>query len=263
MDPALQNIRQVSQLLMRAASALISFGCSSNRVELLLVRLANHFGYDADVFAMPTGVTIAIRDDDHTLTEIVRVRSWSVDLDKIDRLNQLILSLETKATSLAEATRAIKKLAIGPGLYPKPLVYLSQGMASFGLIYFLGGSIYDCLLGGLISLIAGCLHSWAMRSENSRYLADFLAAVVVTVLARLAADDLPVPTDTPKIIVGAIVIMLPGLVWVNSFHELAQKNLVSGAAKVFEAGMIALSLWFGVMFAFELVSGIRALSWPF
>jgi uncharacterized membrane protein YjjP (DUF1212 family) len=90
------------------------------------------------------------------------------------------------------------------------------------------------------------LRNYLFQGENRRYLVDYLSAAGVAFGATLAHHFLP-QTDVHRVIIGGIVIMVPGLVFVNAIHEVSQKNLVSGTAKAFEAIVIALSLAFGVI----------------
>jgi uncharacterized membrane protein YjjP (DUF1212 family) len=50
----------------------------------------------------------------------------------------------------------------------------------------------------------------------------------------------------PRLIIGGLISLVPGLVFVNALHEVAQKNLVSGAARLLEAIVTAITLTFGV-----------------
>jgi uncharacterized membrane protein YjjP (DUF1212 family) len=103
-----------------------------------------------------------------------------------------------------------------------------------------------------LSLIPGSsvqfLTKFVFVGENQRYLADFVSASLVgfySIWCSTVLNDI----DAARIIVGGIVGLLPGLVLVNAIHELAQKNLLSGAAKSFEAMVISASLAFGVLLA--------------
>jgi uncharacterized membrane protein YjjP (DUF1212 family) len=132
-----------------------------------------------------------------------------------------------------------------PPPYGLALTLLAGGLASPVLIFQYGGTIPEIILGFPAGVMVQILNKYVFTSEQKRYLGDFLTAAAVATFAYSCRAFLP-NIDAPRLIIGGIVVMVPGLTVVNAVHEIAQKNLVSGAAKVLEALMITASLGFGV-----------------
>jgi uncharacterized membrane protein YjjP (DUF1212 family) len=98
-----------------------------------------------------------------------------------------------------------------------------------------------------VGMLVQVLSKYALVGENRRYISDFVCGAVVALCAWAMRGVFP-GIDVPRLIVGGLVALVPGLVLVNAVHEVAQKNLVSGAAKLLEALVITASLGCGVAF---------------
>jgi uncharacterized membrane protein YjjP (DUF1212 family) len=68
--------------------------------------------------------------------------------------------------------------------------------------------------------------------------------------------------NVPRLIVGGLISLAPGLSFVNALHEVAQKNLVSGAARLLEAVVTAITLAFGVAAVLGFARYLERLSNP-
>lgn len=243
-------LRDVCRLLMEC-------GCSSNRVELLTEKLGESWGYEVDTLAIPTGVWISVRKDNRNLVELTRVKTWSVDLDRLARLNDLVEEIHEHKISIDEACKRIaaERHALPPyGMLP---TLIAGGLSSPILIYNYGGTPLEMMLALPVGVAVQLMVKYLFVGENRRHLGDFISAAIVAGYAHVCQMFYP-EVDIPRLIVGGIVILVPGLVMVNAMHEVAQKNLVSGAAKLLEAMMITASLGCGVVF----VLGIMALFQP-
>lgn len=243
------GMRAFLDFLREISGLLIECGCSSNRVELLSQKLGASWGFDVEALAIPTGVCISVRRGSTNLVELTRVRSWSVDLDRLARLNELVDSIYEHKTSITEAAVKLRSERQAKPPYG-PLLTLIAGAGSCPiLVYNFGGSRMETAVALPLGLGVVFLMKYVFTGdETRRHLGDFMGAAFVAAYACLAHALLPEVAET-RLIVGGIVILVPGLIMVNAVHEVAQKNLVSGAAKLLEAFMITASLAFGVVFA--------------
>lgn len=244
---SVDEIYQFIVLLRQMCGILLECGCSSNRIEHLVNSLGKSWEYEVEALALPTGVWLAIRDHKKSYVELTRVTRWSVDLDKLARINALVDSVAAHQLSIAEARSALTAIAKSPPPYPGWLTVLAGGMASSVLVYFYQGKPLEVGLAFIAGILLEGVRNLSAHSEENRYLNDFAGAAVVTLFAFVCQAINP-DVDAPKLIVGGLIALVPGLVFLNAIHEVAQKNLVSGAAKLLEALVIAASLAAGVLF---------------
>lgn len=240
-------MREFLALLRLTCRYLMECGCSSNRVELLTQKLGDSWGFEVETLAIPTGVWISVRRGTVNYVELTRVRTWSVDLDRLARLNELVDEIHAHRISISEACQRLTVESNSKPPYGVLPTLLAGAGSSPILIYNYGGSTREILLSLPIGVIVQILTKYVFVGENRRYISDFLSASFVALYASACATIFP-GIDVPRLIVGGLVILVPGLVLVNAVHEVAQKNLVSGAAKLLEALVITASLACGVAF---------------
>lgn len=249
------GMREFLDFLREVCGLLIECGCSSNRVELLTQKLGASWGFEVESLAMPTGVWISVRHGSTNLVELTRVRSWSVDLDRLARLNELVDSIYEHRVSISEACARLKAERTAKPPYNQLLTLMAGAGSSPILVYNYGGSPMETALALPLGIGVVFLSKYVFTGEESRrHLGDFMGAIFIAAYACVAKALIPGVEET-RLIVGGTVVLVPGLILVNAVHEVAQKNLVSGAAKLLEAFMITASLAFGVVF----VLGVRML----
>jgi uncharacterized membrane protein YjjP (DUF1212 family) len=230
--------------LLEVCHVAMETGCSSNRVELLVRLLGETWAINLDVAALPTAVWISARRDGQQIMELVRVRTWRVDLEKLSALNDLVDALTCASISLKEAHTKLTQILKQKPPYPAPLNIVAGATASLVITFFNNGSSLEMVLALPLGAIVQT-RTRLLASESRRYLADFLTSMVVGIYVLTAKEFFP-DINLARMFVAGLINLVPGLVFVNALHEIAQKNLSSGSARLVEATMIAFSLAFGV-----------------
>lgn len=250
------GMREFIEFLREVCRILLECGCSSNRIELLAQKLGASWDFEVETLAIPTGVWITVRKNHHNMVDLSRVRSWSVDLDRLAKVNELVDSIYHHKISITDAIKAIDDIKKAPPAYGKFLTSLAGTGSGPVLVFTYGGSPTEIALAAPIGLLVQYLAKYQFVGENKRYLGDFVCAALVALYAILCAKMFP-GVDIPRLITGGIVALVPGLVFVNAVHEVAQKNLVSGAARLLESLIIAASLGTGVIFVLGVFLGLK------
>jgi uncharacterized membrane protein YjjP (DUF1212 family) len=245
-DTAIERVspRSLVDFLMATCRVATECGCSSNRVELLVTRLGEAWGFSVDAAALPTAVWLSVRGRGQQIIELVRVYRWGIDLNKLALLNDLVDLVEHHQMALDEAVSRLQRINQQKPPYHPLLTMIAGGGSSFALVATTGGRGLELVAGFVVGTL--CQISLRLFAEgNRKYLADFLTAMVVA--GGAAAFSIVWPQiNMPRLIIGGLISLVPGLVFVNALHEVAQKNLVSGAARLLESFMTAVSLAFGV-----------------
>ncbi len=250
------GMREFMEFLREVCRILLECGCSSNRIEQLTQMLGVSWEFEVETLAIPTGVWITVRKNHLNMVDLSRVRNWSVDLDRLARINELVDSIYKHHISINDAIARIEEIKASPPAYSKLLTICAGTGAGPVLVFTYGGSPTEIALAAPIGLIVQYLHKYFFVGENKRYLGDFVCAGMVALYAILCSKFF-VGIDVPRLITGGIVVLVPGLVFVNAVHEVAQKNLVSGAARLLESLIIAASLGTGVVFVIGIFYGLK------
>lgn len=241
--------------------ALMESGCPSHRIEYFLTRLENAWNIQIKALAVPTSITISVQDDIDFMMDFERVKDWRVNLSFINDASLLIDQIYIDQLDHSKAKLELEKLIVSNQGYKPSVILVAKTLTSATLAYFYLGNTAEIATAATLGLITAALQHYLLASDLTRYLADFLSAVVITLIAFSVGQVITI--DTGKVITAGIVTLVPGLVFVNALNELAVKNLVSGTARMMEALMIGLSLAFGVFIVAAAFKYIGEYGWNF
>jgi uncharacterized membrane protein YjjP (DUF1212 family) len=240
------------RLLATMARELHRAGFATDAIEQTLTELARSIGLDAQVFALPTHISITIGPDWQQRTVNMRLVPGRISLRKIALLNEIYDALRR---GLIDYTRAALLVAEvdqrWPGLSPLWEIP-ALALIAVGVALILGGGGNELAVAALIGLCTGTLGALAARSAMVARLFDVTAAFAAT-LVFAAFSRFVGPANIYVSIVAGIVVLLPGYSLTLALHELANDFLVAGVARLGKVFSVLLSLGVGAFLAIAIV----------
>lgn len=264
--PALSPAELI-EYLIDLGGALLSYGCSTHRLESALSAIARMEGYRVDAFAVPTGLFLSLSGPADVLPQpllrIVRVKEWGTDLEKLALIDRLFNDVLERKLTLDAARRQLDRIEAKPPLYTPGLGLLARaGTAGAAAVFFRGGwlEISVAAFGGLL---VGLVLALLGHARRTALLSDFVGATIAAAVAWGASAAFP-QLAREVIVLAVIILLVPGMALTTGIAELVHKNLVSGAAKLMEALVSFLSIVFGiaVVVAFEKLLGLSSPNIP-
>lgn len=242
--------------LLDLGEALLLSGAEINRVEDSLSRVAKNYGaLKVDVFVLTSVINITVTFDDESLeTQTRRLNANAVtDLKKIEELNALCrncvnMSIRQFDENLHKTTEKAPK---------KIKQYLGSFLTACGFALFFGGSIYDGILAGAFALLICFLQlHYSKICPNKVFF--YLTSSLVIGLGIFACALLFPDCNSDMIIIGDIMLLIPGLAITNAVRDIIIGDTVSGLIKFSESLLWAISLAGGFMLAMSLWGGVFA-----
>ena len=189
---------------------------------------------EVDVFAVPTTIIVTINPPEgKTLTKTKRIYSRSTDLDRIYRLNDLSFDIVEERPAFDEIERRLKAIVSQPA-YPLPVQVFACALAAFGFTLFFGGNLMDALcsltLGAAIRLIG---YGMDLFHTNGFFINTISSAV--TAFLAVFWVEIGVASHIDKMVIGAIMNLVPGVAITNSMRDIIAGDLLAGQAKLVEA----------------------------
>jgi len=249
---------ELADYLLDIGATLAAYGCPSYRLEDVIRLVAETEGYRAEPFALPTGLFLRVTPQERSgqpvpeVHRMTRLSEWGVDLDRLTTVDAIFNDVAHRRATIEQARARIREVVNRPALWSPPLVWAATTVASGAAAVFFRGSLVDVLVAAIVgAAVAGS--RLALRSNPSqRLLTDFMGGLFAAMCAWLATRVWP--TASPEVIVLAGAISLfPGMTFTTGLAEIAQKNLVSGGARLMESAVTLLLFLFGV----ALVAGLQ------
>lgn len=245
----------VIELALALGRAILECGGELQRAEYAADRLCRAYGaVDTDSYATGTVIILTAEfADGSRTTRSVRVRKDVVDLRKLERINALSREFCEKRPDVAEAAETLKAAA---GAKTATLWQEVAGVAlgSFGMTVASMGSLLDGL-GAAIAAAAVMLLAYFLSRLMNKFattlLSSFLASTLCIVMYLIGLGD-----NLPTMIVGEIMILIPGLTLTNAVRDMLCGDVTSGAVKFLQSIMVTLGLAIGIAVAFVAFEGV-------
>ena len=144
---------------------------------------------------------------------------------------------------------------VAAGRKPFSVVFWGSMLGGGGFAVFFGGSLWDGLAGAIFG--AGiCLLQYALGRTQLNTVASNLLVSLLTGLAIGIAAGLIPALHMDKIMIGDIMLMIPGLAMTNALRNMLVGNTISGTMRLAESLIWAAALAGGFMVALAIVDAI-------
>lgn len=238
---------------LTAGKIMIESGSEMYRVEDTMHRITANAGLaDARIYTTPTGLMVGL--DKTNDVQIEQIDERAIDLEKVTRVNQLSRMFADKKITLEQLRDELEDVAVKTPAFPLWVQTLGTGVLSSTLmILFMNG--YDWLdfpFAAIIGMLAFLTYHAVKKYTNIRFLSEMLASVVLAFCAIFLKKIIP-SVDSDAIIIGAVMVLVPGLALTNSLRDLFAGHLISGIARGVEAMLTAIAIGGGVGIVIKLL----------
>ena len=242
----------VLDIALDIGAELLRAGGEIHRVEDTVNRICLAYGAQrVDVFAITSLITAEVRMPDGSFaTRNRRVFETYNHLARLEALNALSRTICKQPISAEEVHRRIKAIREYRPV-PEWLCYVGGMLATGGFAIFFGGSLLDGLAASVIAFLLTLfarlrpLHINGMvKSLISSFTAGVLSVLCVSVGFGQHVD---------KIIIGTIMLEIPGLSFGNALRDLLCGDTLAGTMRFIQAVLQALMIALGYMAAFILL----------
>lgn len=236
-----------------AGELLLSCGAEVGRVEDTIQRLERVCGYDkVDVFTITSSIVATVRlPDGEAITQSRRIRARVTNLGKVAEINALSRRFCSGALTLAEFRKEVLAIRDEPSA-PAWFDLLLYMVISFSLSIFFGGTLADGIAASLSGMVLfGMIQMSATLQMNSLLQTAICSAVTALAVLLLVAAGIGVHPD--KIMIGNIMLVIPGIQLTTSLRDMINGDTISGLLNLSEAVLKAISVALG--FALVLLAG--------
>lgn len=233
-----------------AGEIMLKHGAEVYRVEDTIQRILKTSKLQqVETVVMGTCIIASLSNPDmNAITVSRRIHAEGTDLGKIHDVNDISRKYCSGKMSLYETFHELKK--VDSSCRYRRWMHLAASMLvamSFCILY--GGSVTDvfpAILCGASVYLTGEIGS---RLKLASFITVLMSSFVLSLIAFAMAYILPVPVHTDKVIVGTLMLLVPGLALTNASRDVLMGNYISGSARLLEALVTALSVALGAGFA--------------
>lgn len=247
-DAFLENVLEIGK-------RLVETGAEVHRVEDTVRRICSAYGFkDCEIYAVTSLIVATIKDGEgNHYTQSVRIMSSGTDLGRMEELN-------ASSRYICEHTPSVEELSNIVHHYkrtkPKPVIKcLGYMLAAGGFAVFFGGNWLDGLASAAVAIAIYLMdYHFKLRSINT---------VIYTFVASLASGCLALlfvhfgfGMHLDKVMIGDIMLFIPGLLLVSAVKEMFNRDIVTGLYRLIEAVLVAVAIACGFALSYVILGGV-------
>ncbi len=229
-------------------------GAETFRVEESVSRVLAAYDIEAEVFVIPNCMHISIEPViGRPQTRMRRIGFHGNDLDAVERYSNLSRRIcqERPAPEIAVQWLAETKAQLHQHSFPLYLV--GNILGALGFCFLFGGNLIDALVSGLCGLVVGLVTKWMDDLGANQFFRTIAAAFPMALLAYTMNALFPV-IRSDCVIIGALMILVPGLLITNAMRDIIYGDTNSGINRIVQVLLIAVAIALGAAVAWNAVA---------
>lgn len=224
---------------------LLSNGADVNRVEDTIMRLGKAFNFrDCQVHAINSSIIVTMTAPDGSVeTRARRITRIDTDLNKVSELNNLSRKICAGMTDLEKISSEMEQIGANSPYSPF-MIYMAYAISAGFFTILFGGTRQDVLFSIPIALSIRYVKVWLNQFNANKMVDNIILSALLTMMA-LAGKIMFPALNSDTIIIGDIMLLIPGLAFCNSIHDMVMGDTISGVLSMADAVLRALSIAIG------------------
>lgn len=245
----MENVKQVLSAILDAGEIMLTSGAEVSRVENTIQHMATAYGFEkVDVFTIIYSIVVTVHDREGNIeTQTRRIEARDINMRKVELINALSRKVCRETLPLEQLRQEIEEIRGEKG-YPAWVISLIYGIAPAAFAVLFGGGAGDALAACIGGLIVRVVLLAGIRLRIQNIVLSMICAGVAGICAMVTVA-LGIGQSQDMIIIGDIMLLIPGLALTVSLRDMIRGDLISGLLGVCEAVMKALAIAIGLALA--------------
>ncbi len=238
--------KEILLLALRAGKLLLENGAEIFRVEDTVYRICRAYGlHSTHTFVLSSALFLTAGDEtEPQFAEVWQIPVNAANLSRVAELNELSRHIELTHCPPEEIRRELDRIEAMPD-FPLWVQVLAGAV---------GGSMFSSMFGGnpgdfVCSFVIGVLFELYFlkigRPFFSRIVRNILGGALIAALSILFYRS-GLGHHLQSLMIGGIILMVPGVAFTNGIRDLADGDYLSGAIRLLDAVIVFFCIAIGV-----------------
>ncbi len=251
------NYAGLLELAMELGYRLAMSGAETYRVEESINRVIGTYGVQSEVFAIPNCLTVSMETPDgQPVTRMRRIGSHGNDLNAVEQYSNLSRRICMEKPTLEQAWQWLEKTKAGLRFYPFPGKLLGNFLGACGFCMLFGGSWVDALCAGICGILIGLVDKLTAHHMGANAFFRTAASAFFMAVAAYALGVGKIAGNPDAVIIGASMILVPGLLFTNAMRDILYGDTNSGINRIVQVLLTAVAIAMGTAAAWNLASAL-------
>ena len=249
------DYHKLLQAILDIAEEMLVCGAEVDRVEDSIERMCYAYGCDrVNAFIITSNIQVTFEDPrGNIITQIRRLKRNDTNFDRLDYLNDLsryICANKPDLETLVQKYEAVmnrKQLPIW-------LQYFGAVLVASGFAVFFGGNFADAIASGVLGIVITLITRILAKIEENQMAKLFISSVIAGFLA-IVLVAVGIGSNVDKIMIGGIMLLIPGIAMTNSVRDLLIGDVVTGMIRFVNSLLMAAAIACGFALPLILTGG--------
>lgn len=249
------NPEQLLTCALDIGEQMLISGAEIGRVEDSIRLICRAYGcVRTDVFTITSSIVVSIEDSHRKFyTQSRRITGGKTDLSRLDRLNTLSRHICQEKPSWEFVQSRLARIVSSP-TYPLWLEVFASAMIAGAFAIFFGGTLADGIVAAMLGAILRMFTQLIQRAQINQILVNVVTSFLISSLAILSVRA-GLGNDANEIIIGNIMLLIPGIALTNSMRDMISGDIISGLLRFLDAILVAAAIAAGYIMAAQLLGG--------
>ncbi len=233
---------KVLSLALDLGKNMIKCSAEINRVEDTVIRICYAYGMkQTQVFSIISMINATVTEKSgKTHTQMRRIYSYSTNFGRLEKLNALSRRICNETPDIDKAREELDEICSDKKKY-SIMACIGHIIAASSFTMFFGGSLLDAVAAAPIAFIVWLFNTYIKARGMSRLFFTALNSAISGALA-LFFVRFGFGTNASAIMMGDIMLIIPGLMLINSVREMLCGDVMSGLLRLLESIIISLAI---------------------
>ncbi len=241
------NLKNEIDAVLLAGRILMESGAEVFRIETTMNHIADSLAIEQfEVYVVNQGIIASGTNQlGYQESKVMNVNETTIDLGKLEAVNALSRSLSKKNKVTPSYVFHKLKEINERTFYPVWVILAAYFFGAGGFSLALGSSPIDSFTAAMAGILAG----WFIQIATTRIHTPFLTTILASAIVSLSVNIfyfIGLGETKSIIILGALMIMVPGGFFINAIREISHNNFAIGFTLLMSALMTCISISAGV-----------------
>ena len=237
-----RHCERVLSLALDIAKNMVKCGAEVNRAEQAVMRICYAYGMEkAQVFSVVSMIIATVVDEESGAhSQMRRSYSYGVDFGKLEKLNALSRRICDEKPDIDVVRLELESICVEDKNFRfKYCTGYVLAAASFAV--FFGGTLLDALAAVPIAALIYFMQTYIRVKGASRLFFTALESAVAGLIALIFVH-IGFGNNSDMIMIGDIMVLIPGLQLINAVREMLHGDLMSGLLRLLESVILAVAI---------------------
>lgn len=237
-----RHCERVLSLALDLGKSMVKCGAEVNRVEETVIRVCYAYGIEkAQVFSIISMIHATVVDKESGAhSQMRRIYSYGVNFGRLEKLNALSRKICSEKTEIDIARLELEKICVEDKTF-RLKVCAGYMLAAASFAVFFGGTLLDAAAAVPIAAVIYLMQTYIRVKGASRLFFTAIESAVAGFMA-LFFVHIGFGNNPDMIMIGDIMLLIPGLMLINAVREMLCGDLMSGLLRLLESVILAVAI---------------------